>query len=161
MLFRSGGTWPNGCHVCEVEIDPDTGSTEIVRYVTHDDVGRAVNPRIVYGQLQGGIAQGVGQALFEQAVYDRGSGQLLTGSLMDYALPHAADLPNFETLIEETVPCTTNPLGIKGCGESGTVGATPAVMNAILDALGPRGVKQLDMPATPYAIWRALRQAGA
>ena len=157
----AGGTWPNGCHVCEVEIDPDTGSTEIVRYVTHDDVGRAVNPRIVYGQLQGGIAQGVGQALFEQAVYDRGSGQLLTGSLMDYALPHAADLPNFETLIEETVPCTTNPLGIKGCGESGTVGATPAVMNAILDALGPRGVKQLDMPATPYAIWRALRQAGA
>jgi carbon-monoxide dehydrogenase large subunit len=154
-----GSGWPNGCHICEVEIDPETGATQIVRYTTHDDVGRAIHPQIVRGQIHGGIAQGVGQALLERSVYDRDSGQLITGSFMDYAMPRAEDFPSIDNEFDESVPCTTNPLGSKGAGESGTVGAPPAVMSAVLDALRPLGVTNIDMPATPLAVWRAIRQA--
>jgi carbon-monoxide dehydrogenase large subunit len=160
-LQKVGGpSWPNGCHVCEVEIDPDTGATEIVRYTTVDDVGRVINPLIVAGQIHGGIAQAVGQALFEQVHYDE-TGQLLTGSFMDYALPRADDLPNFETHTDESQPCTINPLGAKGVGELGTVGGTPTVINAVLDALRPLGVTDITMPATSERVWRAIRTARA
>lgn len=154
-----GPSWPNGCHVCEVEIDPDTGAVEIVRYTTVDDVGRVVNPLIVAGQVHGGIAQAVGQALMEQVVYDD-EGQLLTGSFMDYALPRADDLPPIETHTDESSPCRINPLGAKGVGELGTVGATPTVINAVLDALRPLGVTDIAMPATPERVWRAIGEAG-
>ena len=158
-LQKVGGpSWPNGCHVCEVEIDPETGATEIVRYTTVDDVGRVINPLIVAGQVHGGIAQAAGQALFEQVVYDD-DGQLLTGSFMDYALPRADDLPEFNTLTDESSPCRINPLGAKGVGELGTVGATPTIVNAVLDALRPLGVTDIAMPATPERVWRAIVQA--
>jgi carbon-monoxide dehydrogenase large subunit len=153
-----GPSWPNGCHVCEVEIEPETGHVEIVRYVTYDDVGRVINPLIVAGQVHGGIAQAVGQALHEQVVYDA-EGQLLTGSFMDYGIPRADDLPDFETHTDETQPCKINPLGAKGVGELGTVGATPTVINAIVDALRPLGVDDIAMPATPERVWRAIRDA--
>lgn len=153
-------TFPNGCHVAEVEVDPQTGATSIVRYVVCDDMGRTLNPTIVRGQVQGGVAQGVGQALLEEAVYDPTFGQLLTGSFMDYALPRAGDLPSIEVEFVE-VPCTTNPLGVKGAGEAGAVGSPPAVMNALLDALAQKGVSRLDMPATPETVWRALAAAEA
>ncbi len=153
-----GPSWPNGVHVCEVEVDPDTGQVEIVRYTTVDDVGRVVNPLIVAGQVHGGIAQAVGQALMEQVVYD-GEGQLLTGSFMDYALPRADDLPSFDTHTDESSPCKINPLGAKGVGELGTVGATPTVINAVLDALRPLGVTDIAMPATPERVWRAIQEA--
>jgi len=159
-LQKVGGpSWPNGCHVCEVEIDPDTGATEIVRYTTVDDVGRVINPLIVAGQVHGGIAQAVGQALYEQVVYDE-AGQLLTGSFMDYAIPRAEDLPNFDTFTDESSPCQINPLGAKGVGELGTVGATPTVINAVIDALRPLGITDIEMPATPERVWRAIRGAG-
>jgi carbon-monoxide dehydrogenase large subunit len=145
--------------VCEVEIDPETGLVEIDRYTTFDDVGRVINPLIVAGQVHGGIAQAVGQALMEQVVYERESGQLLTGSFMDYALPRADDLPHIATHTDESQPCKINPLGAKGVGELGTVGATPTVVNAILDALRPLGVTDIDMPATPERVWRAIRDA--
>jgi carbon-monoxide dehydrogenase large subunit len=151
-----GPSWPNGCHVCEVEIDPETGAVEIVRYTTVDDVGRVVNPLIVAGQIHGGIAQAVGQALFEQVVYDD-EGQLLTGSFMDYGMPRADDLPSFETHTDESQPCQINPLGAKGVGELGTVGGTPTVVNAIVDALRPLGVTDIAMPATPERVWQAIR----
>jgi carbon-monoxide dehydrogenase large subunit len=154
-----GPSWPNGVHVCEVEIDPDTGATEIVRYTTVDDVGRVINPLIVAGQVHGGIAQAVGQALMEQVVYDA-EGQLLTGSFMDYALPRADDLPEITTHTDESSPCKINPLGAKGVGELGTVGATPTVINAVLDALRPLGVTDIAMPATPERVWRAIRESG-
>jgi len=158
-LQKVGGpSWPNGCHVCEVEIDPETGVTEILKYTTVDDVGRVINPLIVAGQIHGGIAQAVGQALFEQVHYDE-SGQLLSGSFMDYCIPRADDLPTFDTHTEESQPCRINPLGAKGVGELGTVGATPTVINAVLDALRPLGVKDIAMPATPERVWRALRDA--
>jgi carbon-monoxide dehydrogenase large subunit len=153
-----GPSWPNGCHVCELEIDPDTGATEIVRYTTVDDVGRVINPLIAAGQVHGGIAQAVGQALLEQVVYDE-TGQLLTGSFMDYCIPRADDLPNFDTHTDESQPCTINPLGAKGVGELGTVGATPTVINALLDALRPLGVTDISMPATPERVWRAIGAA--
>ncbi len=153
-------TFPNGCHVAEVEVDADTGHVEIVRYVVCDDVGKAVNPMIVRGQVHGGVAQGIGQAVFERTAYDGSSGQLLSGSFMDYALPRAGDLPNVEVDFVE-VPCATNPLGVKGAGEAGAVGSPPAVMNAIVDALRSAGVSQLDMPATPERVWRALEGARA
>ncbi|MEO8009269.1 MAG: xanthine dehydrogenase family protein molybdopterin-binding subunit, partial [Betaproteobacteria bacterium] len=143
-----GPSWPNSCHVCEVEIDPDTGVTQIVRYTTMDDVGRVINPLIVAGQVHGGIAQAVGQALLENTHYDPETGQLITGSLQDYCLPRADDLPNFNTFTDETTPCKINPLGAKGVGELGTVGGTPTVMNAVIDALRHLGVKQIEMPAT-------------
>ena len=158
-LQKVGGpSWPNGCHVCEVEIEPETGAVEIVRYTTVDDVGRVINPLIVAGQVHGGIAQAVGQALMEQVVYDD-EGQLLTGSFMDYALPRADDLPEIATHTDESSPCRINPLGAKGVGELGTVGATPTVINAVLDALRPLGVADIAMPATPERVWRAIRAA--
>jgi carbon-monoxide dehydrogenase large subunit len=148
-------TFPNGCHVAEVEVDPDTGQVTVPRYIVVDDVGHALNPLIVRGQVHGGVAQGVGQALFERTAYDNGSGQLLSASFMDYALPRAEDLPDIDVdLIEVT--CETNPLGVKGAGEAGAVGSPPAVINALVDALGGTAV---DMPATPEAVWRALRAA--
>jgi len=148
-------SYPNGCHVCEVELDPATGALRIDRHFVVDDCGRPINPMICEGQIQGGIAQGVGQALMENAVYDRRSGQLLSGSFMDYAMPRAEDMPHLETEFSN-VPCTTNPLGIKGVGESGTIGAPPAVMNAIVDALRQVGIDHIDMPATPFHVWKAI-----
>ncbi len=149
---------PNGSHVCEVEVDPETGTVTIDRYHVVDDLGRILNPMIVRGQIQGGVIQGIGQALMEHQIYDRESGQLLTGSFMDYAMPHAADLPNVESLLEE-VRCKTNPIGVKGIGESGTIGAPPTVINAVIDALRPLGVEQIDMPATPLRVWETIQQA--
>jgi len=151
-------TYPNGCHVAEVEVDPETGAVTIPRYVVVDDVGHAVNPLIVRGQVHGGVGQGLGQALLERTVYDSVSGQLLTASFMDYALPRAADVPAIEVELI-AVPCATNPLGVKGAGEAGAVGSPPALMNALVDALSEAGVRHIDMPATPEAVWRAL--AGA
>ena len=151
--------FPNGCYVCEVEVDPETGAVRIDRFFGVDDVGRAVNAPIVHGQTHGGLAQGIGQAMLEEIRYDPQSGQLLTGSLMDYALPRADDLPEFETLLDEEEPAATNRLGVKGAGESGAVGAPPAVAAALLDALRPYGVEHLDMPITPERVWRALRNA--
>jgi carbon-monoxide dehydrogenase large subunit len=151
-------TYPNGCHVCEVEIDPDTGALEIVRYVVIDDVGTVVNPIGLKGQIHGGVAQGLGQALMEQVVYDRESGQNLTGSFMDYAMPRADSMPYME-IHSNPVPTKRNPLGAKGAGEAGTVGALPAIVNAVIDALAPLGVKSLEMPATPARIWQAIRDA--
>ncbi|MCW5730969.1 MAG: xanthine dehydrogenase family protein molybdopterin-binding subunit [Alphaproteobacteria bacterium] len=154
-----GGTWPNGAHVCEVEIDPETGVARIARYTTVDDVGRPINEAIVLGQVQGGIVQGIGQALMEHCIYDQASGQLLTGSFMDYAMPRADDVPALDCSLDTSLPTSRNPLGAKGCGESGTVGALATVMNAIHDALAERGVAHLDMPATPARIWRALQDS--
>jgi carbon-monoxide dehydrogenase large subunit len=146
---------PNGCHIAEVEIDRDTGAIEIVRYVAVDDVGVALNPMLVDGQVHGGVAQGVGQVLMEHVAYDPQSGQLLSGSFMDYCMPRADDLPWIEVALHN-VPAKTNPLGVKGVGEAGAVGAVPAVMNAILDALKPHGVADIAMPVTPERVWRAL-----
>ena len=151
-------TYPNGCHVCEVEIDPETGQAAIVNYRAVDDFGMVVNPLLLAGQVHGGVVQGIGQALLEEAVYDRETGQLLTGTFLDYALPRAGDVPAIEVTYNN-VPCTTNPMGIKGAGEAGTIAACPAVMNAVIDALSPLGVRQLDMPATAEKIWRAIRAA--
>lgn len=152
-------TFPNGCHACELEIDPDTGEVFIDRYAVVDDVGRVINPMICHGQIEGALAQGIGQALMENVAFDRESGQMLSASFTDYAMPRAADLPAHYELDFIDVPATTNPLGVKGVGEAGCVGAPPAVMNAILDALRPLGVKHLDMPATPRRVWEALEQA--
>ncbi len=152
-------TYPNGTHVCELEIDPETGITKIERYVVVDDFGVSLNPLLLEGQVHGGIAQALGQALTEQAVYDE-SGQLLTASFMDYSMPHADDMPSieFET---RNVRCTTNPMGVKGAGEAGSIGATPAAMNAVVDALyRGYGIKTLDMPAIPLKIWQAIQAAG-
>jgi carbon-monoxide dehydrogenase large subunit len=156
-----GPSWPNSCHVCEVEVDPETGEVAIVKYTTVDDVGRVINPLIVAGQVHGGIAQAVGQALLENTRYDPESGQLLTGSLMDYCVPRADNLPGIDTHTDETTPCKINPLGAKGVGELGTVGGTPTVMNALIDALRPLGVKNIEMPATAERVWRAMSQAKA
>ncbi len=153
-------TFPNGCHMAEVEVDPDTGHVQVIRYTVCDDVGKAVNPLIVRGQVHGGVAQGFGQAVLERTAYDPQSGQLLSGSFMDYALPRAADLPDIEVEFIE-VPCATNPLGVKGAGEAGAVGSPPALMNAVVDALSPAGVTHLDMPATSESVWRAMQQARA
>jgi carbon-monoxide dehydrogenase large subunit len=152
-------SWPNGAQACEVEIDPETGETRVVRMTSCDDVGRIINRMIVEGQIHGGIAQGIGQALYEGVVYDRESGQLLTGSLMDYCAPRADQLPPMHAEFDESVPCQTNLLGVKGCGEIGTIGATPAVMHAVLDALRSRGLEntELEMPLTPERVWRALQ----
>jgi len=151
-------TWPNGCHVCEVEIDPETGGVAIVGYAIADDVGTVINPLTLKGQIHGGVAQGVGQALMEEVVYDAESGQLLTGSFMDYAIPRADTLPDI-AVESHPVPTKLNPLGAKGAGEAGTVGALVVVMNAVLDALAPLGVRQLDMPASPGRVWGAIRDA--
>ena len=151
-------SFPHGSHVCEVEIDPETGVVELSRYTAVDDVGRAINPMIVHGQTQGGIAQGVGQALWERCHYDASSGQLLTGTFMDYAMPRADMLPFFTTAVSE-VPSTTNPLGLRGGGEGGTTGALGAVVNAVVDALAEFGVEHIEMPVTPESVWRAIRAA--
>ena len=151
-------TYPNGCHTCELEVDPETGRVELLAYKVVDDFGRIVNPLLVEGQIHGGVAQGIGQALHEHVFYDPDSGQLLTGSLIDYALPRADHFPDIECRFIE-IPCRSNPLGIKGAGEAGAVAAPAAVMNALMDALAPAGVTGLDMPATPLAIWQALRDA--
>ena len=151
-------SFPYGAHVCEVEVDPELGSLEIVRYCAVDDAGRAVNPMIIHGQTHGGIVQGVGQALYENCYYDPASGQLLAGSLMDYAMPRADQFPFFTTHISE-VPSTTHPLGLRPAGEGGTTPALAVVVNAVVDALAPFGVRHVEMPATPERIWRALRAA--
>ncbi|MGE3934974.1 MAG: xanthine dehydrogenase family protein molybdopterin-binding subunit, partial [Rhodospirillaceae bacterium] len=148
----------NGCHVCEVEVDPDTGAVEILRYAAVDDVGRAINPLLIDGQTHGGIAQGMGQALQERCVYDRDTGQLLSASFMDYALPRADQLPFFATEIAE-VPAPTNPLGVKPGSEGGTAPAPAVIVNAIVDALAADGVAHIDLPATPETVWRAMRAA--
>jgi carbon-monoxide dehydrogenase large subunit len=157
MYNGEAPTFPNGCHVCEVEVDPDTGQVELISYHVLDDFGRVINPMLVAGQVHGGIVQGLGQALLENIVYDEKTGQLLTASFSDYAMPRASDMPDIDFAYEE-IPCQTNALGAKGCGEAGTVGALPAVMSAIADALG---VVHIDMPATPERVWRALRQKEA
>jgi carbon-monoxide dehydrogenase large subunit len=151
-------TYPNGCHVCEVEIDPETGATQVLHYTVADDFGTVVNPLLLAGQIHGGVAQGIGQALLERCVYDQHNGQLLTGSFMDYGLPRADDVPPIDLVLNEEVPCKNNPLGIKGAGEAGAVGAPPAVVNAILDAVSDYGITHLDMPITAERIWMALRQ---
>jgi aerobic carbon-monoxide dehydrogenase large subunit len=153
-------TFPAGCHVCEVEIDPDTGVVEIVRFVAADDFGRIINPMIVEGQVHGGLTQGIGQALFEQCVYDPESGQLLTGSLLDYCLPRADQLPNFEVSTNVTL-CKHNALGVKGCGEAGAIGATPAVINAVVNALREFDIDDMPIPATPERVWQAIQSARA
>jgi carbon-monoxide dehydrogenase large subunit len=148
-----GIAWPNGAHVGEIEIDPDTGRIELKRYTTVDDVGKPLHRPIVFGQIHGGVAQGIGQALLEENVYDRETGQLITGSFMDYAMPRADTFPTFSNTLDDTVPAKTNPLGAKGVGESGTV------VNAIMDALWPLGVRNIQMPATPHRIWQAIQGA--
>jgi len=150
-------TFPNGCHVAEVEVDPETGVTRIVRYTVVDDFGVVVNPLLVEGQVHGGVVQGIGQALLEHTVYDR-SGQLLTGSFMDYCMPRADDLPSFDFSTVE-VRCRNNPLGVKGCGEAGSVGSCAAVINALVDALSPLGIRHVDMPALPEKVWRLAQGA--
>jgi carbon-monoxide dehydrogenase large subunit len=151
-------TYPNGTHVAEVEIDPETGATEILQYVVVDDFGATLNPLLLAGQVHGGTAQGIGQAVMENAVYDSASGQLVSASLMDYALPRAADVPVF-TFETRNVSCRTNPLGVKGAGEAGAIGSAPAVMNAILDALWwAFRIRHLDMPATPERVWAAIAE---
>ena len=154
----AAGTYPNGCHIAELEVDPATGATSLLRYLVADDMGTVINPLIVTGQIQGGVAQGMSQAMLERTEYDAQSGQLVTASFMDYALVRADELPDIEVELVQ-VPCTTNPLGVKGAGEAGAVGSPPAMINALLDALAEDGVRAIDMPATPERIWRAIAAA--
>jgi carbon-monoxide dehydrogenase large subunit len=151
-------TYPAGAHICEVEVDPETGVVEVAAMTAVDDFGNIINPMIVEGQVHGGLAQGIGQALLENCVYDRATAQLLSGSYMDYAMPRAEDLPSFKVGSRVT-PCTHNPLGAKGCGEAGAIGSPPAVINAVIDALSPLGVTHLDMPASPERVWNAIQSA--
>jgi carbon-monoxide dehydrogenase large subunit len=150
-------TFPNGCHTAEIEIDPETGAVTVERYLAIDDYGRLINPMLTKGQVQGGVAQGIGQAPLEHTVYEEQSGQLLSGSLLDYALPRADDLPPEISLAE--LPTAVNPLGVKGAGQAGCMAAPQTIINAILDALAPLGIAHIDMPATPERIWRATRSA--
>ncbi|WP_342052160.1 MULTISPECIES: xanthine dehydrogenase family protein molybdopterin-binding subunit [unclassified Cupriavidus] len=152
-------TYPSGAYICEVEVDPDTGESQVMRFTAVDDFGNVINPMIVEGQVHGGIGQGLGQAMLEQCVYDEDSGQLLTGSYMDYAMPRAGDLPEFTVETAKGTPCTHNPLGVKGCGEAGAIGSPPAFINALVDALAPLGVRDVQMPATPHRVWQAMQQA--
>jgi len=160
IVLPDNATFPNGCHICEVEIDPETGVTDLVNYTVVDDVGTVVNPLMVKGQIHGGVAQGVGQVLSEAIRYDPDNGQMITASFMDYGMPRADNMPPMNVISNE-VPTPTNPLGVKGAGEAGTVGALPVVINAIVDALSPLGVKHIDMPATPQRVWVAIRDAKA
>ncbi|MEY2781720.1 MAG: hypothetical protein RL307_1424 [Pseudomonadota bacterium] len=153
-------TFPAGTYIAEVEVNPDTGEVKLDRFTAVDDFGTIINPMIVEGQVHGGLVQGIGQALLENCVYDRETGQLLSGSFMDYAMPRADDMPHFN-IGHVCTPCTHNPLGTKGCGEAGAIGSPPAVINAVLDALAPLGVKDLDMPATPHRVWQAIQHAKA
>jgi len=148
-------TYPNSIHIAQVEIDPETGEVTIQRYVAVDDVGKVINPMIVEGQVVGGVVQGIGQALSEQAVYNS-DGQLISSSLIEYAIPRAARFPHIETGRTET-PSPHNPLGVKGVGEMGTIASTPTMVNAVMDALAPLGVRHIDMPLTPEKIWRAIQ----
>jgi carbon-monoxide dehydrogenase large subunit len=152
-------TFPNGTQIAEIEIDPETGACEICRVVVVDDFGTVINPMIVEGQVHGGLAQGIGQALLEHCIYDRETGQLLTGTFMDYCMPRASDLPSFEVFYHETCPCTHNPLGVKGCGEAGTIAGATTVMNAVIDALKDYGVTHMDMPATSEKVWATIKNA--
>ena len=152
-----GRSFPNGAHVAEVEVDPDTGRVRVLRYTVVDDFGNLINPMLAEGQVHGGVAQGIGQALTERVVFDE-AGQLLTATFMDYAMPRAWDLPMI-AFVSEPVPSTANPMGMKGCGEAGTVGALAAVSNAVHDALGPLGVSDIQMPFTPERVWRAIRDS--
>jgi carbon-monoxide dehydrogenase large subunit len=151
-------TFPNGCHVAEVEIDPETGLLTLDRYTAVDDYGTLINPRLTIGQVQGGVAQGIGQAMTEHTVYDPDSGQMLSGSFMDYQLPRAIDLPDLNITLTG-IPTKANPLGVKGSGQAGAIAAPQTIIGAVLDALAPLGVTHIDMPATPERIWRAIRQA--
>ena len=151
--------WSNGAHTAEVEIDPETGEITVLRYCSVDDIGTVINPMIVEGQILGGVALGVGQSLIEHCVYDGASGQLMTGSLMDYAMPRADDMPPVTSVLDEDQPCTHNPLGAKGCGEAGSIGAPAAIVNAVYDALRPLGVTELEMPLTPARVWAAIQSA--
>jgi carbon-monoxide dehydrogenase large subunit len=152
-------TFPNGCHVAEVEIDPETGEVKLDRYVIFDDYGRLLDPRLTLGQVHGGVVQGIGQALFEQVLFDVETGQILSGSLMDYALPRAGDLPSFEGSLTSDFPSSANRLGVKGSGQAGAIAAPATVMNAVMNALAPLGVRHIDMPATPSRIWQAIAEA--
>jgi carbon-monoxide dehydrogenase large subunit len=152
------GTFPNGCHVCEVEVDPETGVVDILRYTIEDDVGVVINPLILEGQIVGGVAQGLGQACGEHAWYDRDGGQLLTATFMDYTLPRADRVPGIDFRYRE-VPSPRNPLGVKGAGEAGTVGSAPALVSAVLDALSVRGIEHVDMPLTALKVWSLLNGA--
>jgi carbon-monoxide dehydrogenase large subunit len=155
-----GPSYPNGAHVAEVEIDPETGALTLCRYLAVEDIGRVINPMLAHGQLHGGVAQGAGQALMEAIRHDPDSGQMLSGSFMDYAMPRAGDLP-FIDIASMPTATASNTLGTKGAGEAGTVGALPAIASAIADALAPWGIEHVDMPATPAAIWQAIRDAEA
>jgi aerobic carbon-monoxide dehydrogenase large subunit len=155
-----GPSWPNGTHICEVEIDPETGVSRVVRYTTVDDVGVAVNPMLVTGQVHGGVAQGIGQALYEGVAYDA-EGQLLTASYQDYCLPRADDIPPIEVTLDDSAPCRTNPLGAKGCGESGAIGGPPCITNGVMDALSELGIKSITPPLSPMKVWQAIQQAKA
>ena len=155
-----GPSWPNGTHICEVEIDPETGESRVVRYTTVDDVGVAVNPMLVTGQIHGGVAQGIGQALFEGVSYDA-AGQLLTATYQDYCIPRAADMPPLTVTLDDSAPCRTNPLGSKGCGESGAIGGPPCIANGVMDALSEFGITQLTTPLTPQKVWKAIQEAKA
>jgi carbon-monoxide dehydrogenase large subunit len=152
-------TFPAGSYVCELEVDPETGVVEIQSFAAADDFGKIINPMIVEGQVHGGLTQGIGQALTEACVYDK-DGQLNTGSFMDYSMPRAGDVPSYKVAHSVTA-CTHNPLGVKGCGEAGAIGAPPAVINAIVDALQDLGVEHIDMPATPHRVWKAIQNAKA
>ena len=152
------GNFPNGCQIAEVEVDPDTGKVSLIDMTIVGDVGNVINPLLLEGQIHGGITQGVGQALFENIVYENESGQLLSASFQDYTMPRADDVPLFNAS-SRPVPTGTNPLGVKGAGETGTVGAPPAIVNAIVDALSSAGVTDIEMPATPERVWRALQDA--
>jgi carbon-monoxide dehydrogenase large subunit len=157
--YRSpAGNFPNGCHICEVEVDPDTGVTDIVGYWVVDDVGTVINPLLLKGQIMGGIAQGIGQVLMEDKTYDAETGQVLAGSFMDYGMPRADDFCQVE-IVDNPVPTPTNPLGVKGAGEAGTVGALSAGLNAIVDALSVYGIRHIDTPATPLKVWQAIQAA--
>jgi carbon-monoxide dehydrogenase large subunit len=151
-------TFPNGCHIAEVEVDPDTGAVTLERYTAVDDFGTLINPMLTIGQVQGGVAQGIGQAMLEHTVYDDASGQMLSGSFMDYTLPRAQDLPDFDITLSG-VPTTANPLGVKGSGQAGAMASPQAIITAVLDALAPLGVTHIDMPATPERVWRAIRSS--
>ena len=155
-----GPTWPNGTHICEVEIDPETGVTRVVRYTTVDDVGVAINPMLVTGQVHGGVAQGIGQALYEGVTYNA-EGQLLTASYQDYCIPRADDIPPIQVTLDGSAPCRTNPLGAKGCGESGAIGGPPCIANGVMDALSDLGITSINTPLSPMKIWQAIREAKA
>jgi carbon-monoxide dehydrogenase large subunit len=152
-------TFPNGCHLAEVEIDPATGEVRLDRYVIFDDYGRLLDPRLTLGQVHGGVVQGIGQALLEQALFDADTGQILSGSLMDYALPRADDIPSFEGELTPNFPSRANRLGVKGSGQAGAIASPATIMNAVMNALAPLGVRHIDMPATPFRIWAAIKAA--